>query len=82
MSNRTMQAKAMKLAKQRHAAPYQLNTRAMTPDAVYTRDCETGERVKPKRYEVKSVQRKLVLNYAPAGEWTLFPASEGKPARW
>ncbi len=35
MANRAMQQKAMKLAKQRHAAPYQLNTRTIeTPDAI------------------------------------------------
>jgi hypothetical protein len=34
MANRTMQAKAMKLAKQRHAAPYQLNTRELSPDPI------------------------------------------------
>lgn len=81
MANRSMQQKMLKLQRQRHARPYELPaTCAVTRDSVQARDCETGEVVKPKRYEVKSVQRKLVLHYAPAGEWTLYKGA--RPERW
>lgn len=91
MANRAMAQKALKLQRQNAARPIELPaTRCVTRDEIVMRDAETGERLS--RNDVRlstlnkvggvAMQRKLALCYAPAGEWTLFPAAGGKPARW
>lgn len=89
MANRAMAAKALKLQKQIAGRARELPaTRCVGRDPIVYRDAETGEVLG--RNDVRlstlnvvggqSVQRKLALSYAPAGEWTLYKGA--KPERW